>query len=84
MPETGGLRARTRVVTRVIKEVAEVMGNTPAVCRSSYIDPQVITDWLDGRLAAQAFASLRGDRQERALVRYLEKRHGREMSVRSS
>lgn len=75
LPETGGLRARTRVVTGVIKEVADAMGNTPAVCRSSYIDPQVIADWLDGRLTAQAFASLRGDRQERALVRYLEKRH---------
>jgi DNA topoisomerase IB len=75
LPETGGLRARTRVVTSVIKEVAAIMGNTPAVCRSSYIDPQVIADWLDGGLTTQGFASLRGDRQERALVRYLEKRH---------
>jgi DNA topoisomerase IB len=75
LPEKGGLRARTRVINDVIKEVAATMGNTPAVCRSSYIDPQVIADWLDGDLTAQAFASLHGNKQELALVRYLERRH---------
>ncbi|MCW2607180.1 MAG: topoisomerase [Frankiales bacterium] len=34
--------ARKKAVTRVVKEVAEYLGNTPAVCRSSYIDPRVI------------------------------------------
>jgi DNA topoisomerase IB len=34
--------ARKRAVTRVVKEVAEYLGNTPAVCRSSYIDPRII------------------------------------------
>ena len=32
-------RDRAKAVTAVIKEVAEVLGNTPAVCRASYIDP---------------------------------------------
>ncbi|GAC1327372.1 MAG: DNA topoisomerase IB [Mycobacteriales bacterium] len=40
--------ARTRAVTRVVKEVAEYLGNTPAVCRSSYIDPRVIDRYQDG------------------------------------
>ncbi|HWG95128.1 MAG TPA: DNA topoisomerase IB, partial [Mycobacteriales bacterium] len=40
--------ARKRAVTRVVKEVAEKMGNTPAVCRASYIDPRVITLYEDG------------------------------------
>jgi DNA topoisomerase IB len=34
--------ARRRAVTRVVKEVSEKLGNTPAVCRASYIDPRVI------------------------------------------
>jgi DNA topoisomerase IB len=34
-------------VTRVVKEVADQLGNTPAVCRSSYIDPRII-DLYDG------------------------------------
>jgi DNA topoisomerase-1 len=34
--------ARKRAVTRVVHEVAHYLGNTPAVCRASYIDPRVI------------------------------------------
>jgi DNA topoisomerase IB len=34
--------ARKRAVARVVKEVSEQLGNTPAVCRSSYIDPRII------------------------------------------
>ena len=34
--------ARKRAVTRVVKEVAEKLGNTPAVCRASYIDPRIV------------------------------------------
>ncbi|MGH9280603.1 MAG: DNA topoisomerase IB [Acidimicrobiales bacterium] len=33
---------RKRAVTRAVKEVAHYLGNTPAVCRSSYIDPRTI------------------------------------------
>ncbi len=34
--------ARRRAVTRVVQEVAHYLGNTPAVCRASYIDPRLI------------------------------------------
>jgi DNA topoisomerase-1 len=34
--------ARRRAVARVVKEVSEQLGNTPAVCRSSYIDPRIV------------------------------------------
>ncbi len=34
--------ARKRAVTRVVKEVADKLGNTPTVCRASYIDPRII------------------------------------------
>src|SRR3954447_25722076 len=40
--------ARKRAVTRVVKEVAHHLGNTPAIARASYIDPRVIDRYLDG------------------------------------
>jgi DNA topoisomerase IB len=40
--------ARKRAVTRAIKEVAGYLGNTPAVCRASYIDPRVFDAYRAG------------------------------------
>jgi DNA topoisomerase-1 len=40
--------SRKRVVSAVVKEVADALGNTPAVCRASYIDPRVIDRFLNG------------------------------------
>jgi DNA topoisomerase I len=39
--------SRKRAKTRAVKEVARYLGNTPAVCRASYIDPRVF-DRFDG------------------------------------
>jgi DNA topoisomerase-1 len=41
--------AARRGVSRAVKEVAQQLGNTPAVCRASYIDPRVIDRFGDGR-----------------------------------
>ena len=41
--------SRNRAKTRAVKEVARYLGNTPAVCRASYIDPRVF-DRFDGGL----------------------------------
>jgi DNA topoisomerase IB len=38
---TGSKTARKRAAARAVKEVAGYLGNTPAVCRASYIDPRV-------------------------------------------
>src|SRR3954470_10027435 len=46
---SGSKTARNRAKTRAIKEVAGLLGNTPAVCRASYIDPRVF-DRFDGGL----------------------------------
>ena len=46
-PETKAARARAKRLAT--KEVARLLGNTPAVCRSSYIDPRVF-DRFDGGL----------------------------------
>jgi len=35
-------------VARAVAEVAHYLGNTPAVCRASYIDPRVIDLYNDG------------------------------------
>ena len=53
--------ARKRAVSRVVKEVAEYLGNTPAVCRSSYIDPRVIDLYDDGTTIAAALERLGAD-----------------------
>lgn len=44
--------ARKRAVTRVVKEVSGYLGNTPAVCRASYIDGRLIDRYLDGETIA--------------------------------
>jgi len=40
--------ARKKLLNQVIKTVSFDLGNTPAVCRSSYIHPSIIGDWEDG------------------------------------
>jgi DNA topoisomerase-1 len=45
----GSKTSRKRAKTRAVKEVSRYLGNTPAVCRASYIDPRVF-DRFDGGL----------------------------------
>jgi DNA topoisomerase IB len=57
---------------RVVKDVAAILGNTPAVCRKSYIDPKVFAGWRDGDLAKGMATQPRGARQwEQAALRFL-------------
>ena len=53
--------ARKKAVTRVVKEVAEHLGNTPAVCRASYIDPRIIDLYENGVTVASELPSLGED-----------------------
>jgi DNA topoisomerase-1 len=46
--------ARKRAVARAMKEVAHYLGNTPAVCRSSYVDPRIVDRYLGGATIAPA------------------------------
>ena len=41
--------ARKRVVAQVMRDVADVLGNTPAVARASYVDPRVVDHYDHGR-----------------------------------
>lgn len=47
-------RAKRAQVNSVVREVAEAIGDTPAVCRSSYIDPAVLDRFEQGRTVAKA------------------------------
>lgn len=38
-----------RAIREAVKRVADRLGNTPAVCRSSYIDPKVLDRFRDGK-----------------------------------
>ena len=70
-----GDRARRRVLTAVVRDVAEELGNTPAVCRASYIDPRLFELWEQGvpmpatrsqRVAEEAVLALLGPGEQAA------------------
>jgi len=50
--------ARTRAIRRAVDEVAQYLGNTPAVCRASYIDPRVFDRYRSGLTVAGALEQL--------------------------
>jgi hypothetical protein len=49
--------SRTRIASAAIKQVAHYLGNTPAVCRSSYVDPRVLDRFASGLTIAEALAT---------------------------
>ncbi len=51
--------ARRRAVAATVKEVSESLGNTPAVCRRSYIDPRVVDHFEGGETVRRALEDLR-------------------------
>jgi DNA topoisomerase-1 len=75
--------ARRRAVTRAVAETAHYLGNTPAVCRASYIDDRVIDLFLHDETIADALPNLGKDADvgtpaiqgdaERAVLRLLKK-----------
>ena len=44
----GTKTGRKRAITRAVQEASHYLGNTPAVCRKSYIDPRVIDRYEAG------------------------------------
>ncbi|HWE44997.1 MAG TPA: DNA topoisomerase IB [Caulobacteraceae bacterium] len=68
-PESAAAAKRTS--TQAIKAVAAILGNTPTVCRSSYIHPAVLDAFAEGRLA-DAFPDPEDEGFEKALIAFLE------------
>ncbi|MBA3654658.1 MAG: DNA topoisomerase IB [Actinobacteria bacterium] len=60
----GGVTSRKRALVRCFQEVSHYLGNTPAVCRSSYVDPRVIDRFRGG---ATILAAL-GDPDQRDVI----------------
>lgn len=58
--------ARKNIVA-AIKATAKSLGNTPAVCRKSYIHPAIIEAYLDGSLIPKLNESTTGSRSSRGL-----------------
>jgi DNA topoisomerase-1 len=56
-------------VAEIVKQVAARLGNTPAVCRSSYIHPKVLEAFGDDSLIDNWPPD---EDTERALLRFLE------------
>ena len=54
--QTGSRRA----IARAVREVSVYLGNTPAVCRASYIDPRVIERYQDGHTILGALEDVGG------------------------
>ena len=50
--------ARKRAVSRAFKEVAHYLGNTPTVCRSSYVDPRLVDLYSEGATISAAMGRL--------------------------
>ncbi|SFL06223.1 DNA topoisomerase IB [Geodermatophilus ruber] len=63
-PRTG--TARKRTVSAAYKAVAEQLGNTPAVCRASYVDPRVVDRFEQGETVADALAEAARATDDRA------------------
>ena len=71
---------RKKKIVAAIKETAAILGNTPAVCRGSYICPQILAGYAEGRTIRNYFETLDdfmrfrgGDlhKAERSLLRFL-------------
>jgi len=66
-------RAAKRVEAAVMREVAEELGNTPAVARGSYVDPRVVTGYQQGQTIAAASRRAERIRRPEAAQEILEK-----------
>jgi DNA topoisomerase IB len=77
-------RAFTSCVVATAKKVAESLGNTPAVCRMSYINPVVFTAWRTGALDRLVPGGALAPRQlERVALRVLRAQAGAQGLLRN-
>lgn len=65
---SGTRTGRARQVRAAVAAAAELLGNTPAVARSSYVDPRVLDRFEEGRLLAPARSEDGLDRAAAALL----------------
>jgi DNA topoisomerase IB len=64
--------ARKKIVNAAYREVSEQLGNTPAVCKASYVDPRVVDRFEHGETVAAALADAEDAEADRDVQRVLE------------
>jgi DNA topoisomerase-1 len=75
--EVEGRTDRRKLIVAAVKETAAQLGNTPAVCKSSYIWPSVLKSFEQGKVLASYFQTMeelvhgRSHRAEKALLELL-------------
>ena len=69
-PSASATQAR-RTIAACIRQTAGLLGNTPTVCRASYVHPAVLACYADGSLAARLARPNLAD-AERALLKLLD------------
>jgi len=53
--------ARKRAISRAVAETATYLGNTPTVCRASYVHPDIIDRYADGLTVSAVLGELGAD-----------------------
>jgi DNA topoisomerase-1 len=85
--EAPSAAARKRTVRRAVEAVARRLGNTPAICRKSYVHPMVVESYLEGTLArglAAEVTTLPGaplSKREQAVLGLLLRHHLRTLTA---
>jgi DNA topoisomerase IB len=64
--------ARKKIVNAAYKEVSEQLGNTPAVCKASYVDPRVVDRFEHGETVAAVLGEAEDAQADRDVQRVLE------------
>ena len=70
-PQPQSLTEAKRLVMTCVKATAGLLGNTPAVCRSSYIHPAILEAFTEHQLPP-AFAEKEGGAYEEAVLEFLD------------
>jgi DNA topoisomerase-1 len=71
-PPPASKTARGKVVRKAYVKVSEQLGNTPAVCKASYVDPRVVDRYEQGETIADALAEAAKAEDDRTAQRTLE------------
>ncbi|HSH55841.1 MAG TPA: hypothetical protein VK983_03375 [Candidatus Limnocylindrales bacterium] len=58
-------RERKKLVTACVKKVSKKLSNTPAIARSSYIDPRIIQRFMDGEDLSDVAETVKNMKQQK-------------------
>jgi DNA topoisomerase-1 len=71
-PQPTSRTARKRLIKSAYERVSETLGNTPAVCKASYVDPRVVDHYEHGETVAPALQQAAEAPDDRSAQRVLE------------